>query len=97
MDSALAVAAAVAIAGTVASLLQERFFGRLDGNTARVASIITAVLIGAAAVAKTGGFVLVATPAPDLFDVAASILANATLVLIASQAAFRVLVKPVAN
>jgi hypothetical protein len=102
MDQALATANAIAeavlIAGTVGiwlSILQERIFGsRLEGDRARYLSIAAAVIVGIIATARSGGFVIVGD-ATDPIGIAASILTSAGIALAASQAAFRVFVKPI--
>jgi hypothetical protein len=103
MDQALATANAIAeavlIAGTIGvwlAILQERIFGqKLEGNNARYLSIAAALVVGIFATARTGGFVIIGD-ANDPIGTAASILASAGIVLAASQAAFRVFVKPLA-
>lgn len=87
---------AVAIAGVVASLLQERFFSRFEGNAARAVSVLAALVIGAVAVARVG-VPGIGAPQTDSFGFALEVLKVAGAVLLASQAAFRVLVKPVAT
>lgn len=104
MDQALATANAVAeaiiIAGTVGvwlAILQEKFLGRkLEGDQARIASIVAALAVGIFATARTGGFVTIGDPS-DPIGIAGSILASAGIALAASQAAFRVFVKPLAS
>lgn len=92
MDQALVTAQAVMLAGIFASIVQERFFDRFGGTTARVVSVIVALVIGILAVIQSGGFVLVSDG--TVLSTAISLLANASVVLVASQAAFHVLVKP---
>jgi hypothetical protein len=94
MDHALAIAQAVTIAGFVASIAQEAVLSHLEGTPARIASIAVALVIGIVATAQTGGFA-VAAGANDPFTIGLSVLASAALALAASQAAFKVLVRPV--
>lgn len=98
MDQLAAVTEAIAIATTVGlwlSTLQELVFkGRLDGRPAFLFSVAAALAVGIVATARTGGFVIVGDP-QDPLGVAASIVANAGVVLVASQAAFRVFVRPI--
>lgn len=104
MDQALvtaqAIAGAIVIAGTVGiwlSILQERIFGkRLEGEPARLLSIAAALVVGVIATAQAGGFVIVGDPHNPI-GIAASILASAGIALVASQAAFRIFVKPLAS
>lgn len=100
MDQAAAIAQAIIIAGTLGvfiSIAQERFLGkRLDGPMALVVNAGISLGIGVVAVVQSGGFVLTAH-AGDPIGTAISILANAGIVLAASQAAFRILTNPVAQ
>lgn len=102
MDQTIATAAAVAeatlIAGSVGlwlSTIQELVFkDRLDGKPAFYLNVALSLAIGTAATVRTGGFVIVGEPG-DPIGLAASILANASVALAASQAAFRFLVRPI--
>lgn len=94
MEETIAVAEAVALAGLVASVLQERFFSKLQGRSAFAASVAVSLAVGIVATARTGGFVTVANAA-DPFGFAIAVLASAGVALAASQAAFRVFVRPI--
>jgi hypothetical protein len=94
MEQTLAIAEAVMIAGFVASIAQEAFLSHLEGTPARVASIAVSLVIGIVATARTGGFA-VAAGADNPFLIGLSILASAGIALAASQAAFKVLVRPI--
>lgn len=100
MDQVALAAEATAIAltvGTVISMVQERIFGRIvDGKAALVLSALASLAIGAAAVARVGGVTITAQPG-DPIGMAIEILKAGGLVLVAAQAAFRVLVRPVAR
>jgi hypothetical protein len=98
MDNTAAVAQAIVLAGTVGAFLsmaQERFLGgRLSGTSAMAFNVAASLAIGIVAVLQSGGFVLTVTEG-DTFATALSVLANAGLVLAASQVAFRIIVRPV--
>lgn len=96
MDSTLAVAQAVIIAGFLATILQERFVKeRVTGTAAFILNVALSVAAGAIAVAQTGGVAPIGTN--DLWGVVLAILATASLVVVASQAAFRIITKPLAQ
>lgn len=94
MDLIAYQAAAVAIAGIVASLLQERFAWQVTDGRAVALAVGIALAIGVAAVAHVG-INGIGAPQTDVFGFAVEVLKVATAVLVASQAAFRVIVKPV--
>jgi hypothetical protein len=94
VDQTLALAEAVMIAGFVASIAQEAFLSRLEGTAARVASVLLSLAIGLVATQRTGGFAAIAG-ANDPFAIGLAVLASAGVALAASQAAFKVLVRPV--
>lgn len=99
-QTALAIAQAVALAGTVGmwlSVLQEYVFrDRLTGRPAVYVSMAAALIVGIVATAQTGGFVAVGDTS-DPFGAAARVVANAGVALAASQAAFRVFVRPITS
>lgn len=94
MDQTLAIAEAIMIAGFIASIAQEAFLSRLEGTAARVASVLVSLGIGIYATLRTDGFAAVAG-ANDPFAIGLAVLAAAGVALAASQAAFKVLVRPV--
>jgi hypothetical protein len=94
MDQTLAIAEAIMIAGFIASIAQEAFLSHLEGQQARIASIAVSLVIGIVATFRTGGFVL-ATGTNDPFAIGLSVLGSAGIALMASQAAFKVLVRPI--
>lgn len=100
MDQVSLVAEATAIAlafGTAISVAQERFFGRrLDGRAALAVNVAASLAIGAVAVARMGGFTAAIQPG-DPIGAAIEIVKASGLVLFAAQAAFHVIVRPVAK
>lgn len=100
MDQTAAVAEAITIAITVGlwlSTIQEWLFrDQLEGRAAFLFSIAASLGVGIIATARTGGFVVVGDPNEPL-GLAMSIVASAGVVLAASQAAFRVFVRPIAK
>lgn len=96
MDQALAIAEAIAIAGFISSVAQEAFLSHLEGNAARITTVVMALAVGLFATARTGGFAAVTT-ATDPFGFAMAVLLSAGVALAASQAAFRVFVRPIAS
>lgn len=100
MDQTPSVLEAIAIATTVGlwlSTVQELVFRKkLEGRAAFMFSVALSLAVGIVATVRTGGFVVVGDPS-EPFGIAASILASAGVALTASQAAFRVFVRPIAS
>lgn len=96
MESVVATTIALVLAaGPVLSFVQERWFSKVEGPKAFWLSVGLALAFGVAGTMKSA-YAGTLPPATDLFSFGVNVFAVGSAVLIGSQAAFRILVKPVA-